>query len=321
VKSKYSFYAVLFVFVLGLGVFHFAGIDRSTTKAAGLTSNQVYEKLTFAEEYSVSGYSRNFFQHWVDADKDCLNTRHEVLKRDSRLSTRGRCTITYGSWVSWVDGKKFTNPRLMDVDHLVPLAEAWRSGASSWTATQRRAYANDLGYKWSLQAISLSVNRSKGDKDVGEWLPRSSTQCAYVQRWMAVKYRWSLSIDFLESTAIEDVLAGTCGEKSMALPSRISGIPDPADEVQIPDAAPDTTSPANFQDDEITIAPYISPTPATNPPTTTTVVITTAPPTTAVQTVYPGAYCSVEGATGIAANGWTYTCKTSTTDDRLRWRQ
>ena len=246
----------------------------------------------------MSGYSRNFFQHWVDADKDCLNTRHEVLKRDSRISTRGRCTITYGNWVSWVDGKKFTNPKLMDVDHLVPLAEAWRSGASSWTATQRRAYANDLGYKWSLQAISLSVNRSKGDKDVGEWLPRSSTQCAYVQRWMAVKYRWSLSIDFLESSAIEDVLAGTCGEKPMTLPSRISGIPDPAYEVQIPDATPDTTT-----------------------PTTTTVVVTTAPPATAVQTVYPGAYCSVEGATGIAANGLTYTCKTSTTDDRLRWRQ
>ena len=323
-KSKYSFYTVLFVFVLGLGIFQFVEVDRVAMKTVALTSNQVYERLLFAEEYSRSSYNRSFFDHWIDADKDCLNTRHEVLKRDSRVPTRGRCMITFGSWVSWVDGKKFTNPRSMDIDHLVPLAEAWSSGASAWTSSQRRAFANDLGYKWSLQAITLSVNRSKGDSDVAEWLPRSSLQCAYVQRWMAVKYRWSLTVDYLEGLAIEDVLDGTCGGKAMALPGRVAGIPDPSYEVQFPATPSETTTPPLIAAETTTVAPFDPFIPATTAVTTTTVaaiITTTSPPTTVAMTVYPGAFCSVEGATGVASNGLTYTCKTSDTDDRLRWRR
>jgi hypothetical protein len=280
VKSKYSFYTVLFLLVFGIGVFQFVGVDKASTRRVALTGNQVLGKLTSAEEDSERAYSRSYFKHWVDADGDCLDTRQEVLKRDSSIATQGSCSITSGSWVSWVDGKKFTNPRLMDIDHLVPLAEAWDSGASSWTSTQRRAYANDLGYKWSLQAITLSVNRSKSDSDIAEWLPQQSVQCVYVQRWMAVKYRWRLTVDSAERSAIKEVLTGSCGAKSMVLPSRFPSVPNQSQSNQSP-------------------------------------VTTKAP----VQKVYPGAYCSTRGATGVASNGYTYTCKTSSTDDRLRWRR
>jgi hypothetical protein len=38
-------------------------------------------------------------------------------------------------------------------------------------------------------------------------------------------------------------------------------------------------------------------------------------------TVSPGAFCSPAGATGMSSSGVTYTCKTSPTDTRNRWRQ
>lgn len=278
-NSKYSFYAVLFSLVLGIGVFQFVDVEKVSTRQVELTVNQVLAKLTFAEEDFDRAYSRSYFKHWIDVDGDCQDTRQEVLKRDSLVATQGNCSITSGSWVSWVDGKKYTNPKSLDIDHLVPLSEAWDSGASKWTSTQRRAFANDLGYKWTLRAITSSVNRSKSDSDIAEWLPQESIQCAYVQRWMAVKYRWRLTVDSAEKIAIKEILNGTCGSKSMTLPSRISGLPNqtPVDE---------------------------------------------SPATTAItRKVYPGAYCSAKGATGTASNGYTYTCKTSSTDDRLRWRR
>lgn len=278
-KSKHSFYAVLFALVLGIGIFQFVDVDKVSTRQVELTANQVLAKLAFAEEDSERAYSRAYFKHWIDADGDCQNTRHEVLKRDSLSETQGNCSITSGSWVSWLDGMRFTNPRLMDIDHLVPLAEAWDSGASLWTSTQRRAFANDLGYKWALRAVTLSVNRSKGDDDIAEWLPQQSVQCAYVQRWMAVKYRWRLTVDSAEKSAIKEVLNGSCGSKAMTLPSRISGLVN---------QSPNEESPAT---------------------------------TAASRKVYPGAFCSSRGATGVASNGYTYTCKTSSTDDRLRWRR
>jgi hypothetical protein len=320
VKSKYSFYAVLAVVIFGLGFFQLESLNESTIRASSLTADQLFERMTFAEEDSLEVYSRSKFASWIDADKDCLDTRNEVLKRDSRTTARGKCKITSGTWISWLDGKKFTKPSSLDIDHLVPLAEAWDSGASAWTSSQRRSFANDLGYKWSLQAVTLSVNRSKSDRDIAEWLPRAVTRCAYVQRWMAVKYRWNLSVDSEESDAIERVLNGSCGAQSLALPSRVRGLPDPLLLVQFPDLPPTptpTTEPVIIDipitTPDITLAP-------TTVPVITTPVSTPTVPTT-LPTVTPGAFCSTEGAIGISESGVTYTCKTSDTEDRLRWRR
>lgn len=324
-KSKYSFYAVLSVSIFGLGFFQLLGLSQSTVRASALTGNQLFERLTFAEEESLDVYSRSKFTTWIDADKDCLNTRNEVLKRDSRTPARGGCKITSGTWISWLDGKKFTKPSSLDIDHLVPLAEAWDSGASAWTSTQRRSFANDLGYKWSLQAVTLSVNRSKSDRDIAEWLPRAVTRCAYVQRWMAVKYRWNLSVDSEESYAIEVILNGSCGRQSLALPSRIQGLPDPSLQVQFPEVTATPTTAPGVNDFPI-VDPYITTAPTTIPvitaaPTTVPVITTPIVTTTTLPTVTPGAFCSTEGATGVSVSGVIYTCKRSDTEDRLRWRQ
>ncbi|MFE6887993.1 HNH endonuclease family protein [Streptomyces sp. NPDC057694] len=82
------------------------------------------------------------------------------------------------------------------MDHLVPLAEAWDSGAGTWTAKEREAYTNDLGDAPSFIAVSAKTNRSKGDKDVAEWLlPFEGDRCTYVSDWVATKMRWQLTVD------------------------------------------------------------------------------------------------------------------------------
>jgi len=91
---------------------------------------------------------------------------------------------------------------------MVPLAEAWRSGAWKWTAVQRQAFANDLENSEALIAVSAATNRSKGDKDPYLWMP-AKDQCAYIQNWISIKTKYSLTVDSLEAEAINSHL-GTC---------------------------------------------------------------------------------------------------------------
>lgn len=146
------------------------------------------------------GYDRDLFRHWVDADGDCQDTREEVLVAESRVPLDG-CTITTGEWYSWYDGATWTAASDVDIDHLVPLKEAWDSGAAGWDADRREAYANDLGDPRSLVAVTDNVNQSKGDRDVAEWLPDLAV-CRYVRSWVAVKLRWGLAVDHPERSVL-----------------------------------------------------------------------------------------------------------------------
>ena len=99
----------------------------------------------------------------------------------------------------------------LDIDHFVPLSEAWKSGAWRWNASTREAYANDLGYPLSLIAVTASTNRQKSDSDPAEWMPPfSAYRCTYVSTWIAVKWRWRLTADPLELAALRLGLTG-CG--------------------------------------------------------------------------------------------------------------
>ena len=126
-------------------------------------------------------------------------------------------------WYSYYDGKTWTKPADVDIDHVVPLAEAWRSGARAqkWTAVRRQAYANDLGYAYSLQAVTDNVNQSKGDRDPAHWLPpRAAARCTYVVRWTAIKYRWHPSMDKTEKATSGRLLSGSCGNTKITPPAR-----------------------------------------------------------------------------------------------------
>ncbi|MER6280634.1 HNH endonuclease family protein [Streptomyces sp900105245] len=157
------------------------------------------------------GYVRTAFKHWVDADKDGCNTRAEVLKAEAVIAPEqiNRCSLIGGAWYSPYDDRYIEGPTGLDIDHLVPLAEAWDSGASAWSAAEREAYANDLGDDRALIAVSAASNRSKADQDPSTWLPPAAGyRCQYATDWVADKTRWGLSIDIAEQSALTDVLAG-----------------------------------------------------------------------------------------------------------------
>ncbi len=171
---------------------------------------------------SHTGYNRDLFNVWSDANGDGCDTRAEVLKLESAsaVSAHGSCTIDTGSWYSAYDGTWFTNAGDIDIDHFVPLKEAWVSGAWAWTGTTRAAFGNDLGYAASLLAVSASSNRSKSDQDPARWLPPNSEfYCDYVATWVGVKWRWNLTVDSLERDTVTRILS-SCSTLTVAVPER-----------------------------------------------------------------------------------------------------
>ncbi|HEY0485628.1 MAG TPA: HNH endonuclease family protein [Mycobacteriales bacterium] len=172
--------------------------------------------LKVASEHRT-GYARSKFTHWVDADGDGCDTRSEVLLAEAVTKPKvgSRCTLTGGAWVSYYDRKRWTDRGRIDIDHLVPLAEAWDSGAWRWTASQRTAYANDLGDPRTLVGVTDSVNQSKADRDIAEWRP-AYDGCRYVREWTAVKLRWQLTVDSTEKAAMKK-LAGSCSNVTLTV--------------------------------------------------------------------------------------------------------
>ncbi|BAU82906.1 HNH endonuclease family protein [Streptomyces laurentii] len=178
------------------------------TPVSAATARTYLAALTVKTDGSSTGYSRDLFPHWITQSGTC-NTRETVLKRDGvNVTTDANCAATGGSWYSEYDGATWTAASDLDIDHVVPLAEAWRSGASSWTTPQRQAFANDLT-RPQLIAVTDNVNQAKGDKDPAQWMPsRTAYRCTYVRMWVQVKYYYNLSIDSAEKSALQSTLNG-----------------------------------------------------------------------------------------------------------------
>lgn len=181
----------------------------------GRTVASAREKLAQIEvrrETHQASYDREAFRHWVDDDRDCEDARAEVLRAESRtkVTRNEHCTMQTGRWFSLYDGVTVTRARELDVDHVVPLAEAWRSGAWSWSEARRESFANDLRHPQSLRAVTASTNRSKSDQDPTSWKPpREQSWCRYARDWIHVKYVWGLSAQRLEVRALRAMLE-TC---------------------------------------------------------------------------------------------------------------
>ncbi|MEJ2854773.1 MULTISPECIES: HNH endonuclease family protein [unclassified Saccharothrix] len=173
------------------------------------TASAELAALTVASEGSTTGYSRDLFPHWTTISGTC-NTRETVLKRDgSSVVTDSSCAAVSGRWYSPYDGATWTVASDVDIDHIVPLAEAWRSGASSWTTSRRQSFANDLSGP-QLIAVTDNVNQSKGDQDPALWKPPlTSYWCTYAKMWVHTKYRWGLKVNSAEKTALQSML-GRC---------------------------------------------------------------------------------------------------------------
>jgi hypothetical protein len=177
------------------------------TPVSAATARTYLASLTVATE-NRTGYDRSLFPHWITISGTC-NTRETVLKRDgTNVVTDSACASTSGSWYSVYDGATWTAASDLDIDHLVPLAEAWDSGASAWTTAQRQAFANDLT-RPQLIAVTDNVNQAKSDQDPAEWMPPvTSYACTYVRAWVQVKYYYDLSVDTAEKTKLTSVLSG-----------------------------------------------------------------------------------------------------------------
>lgn len=160
-----------------------------------------------ADTYPPYDRKEHFGYGWKDMDGDCQNTREEVLIRDSLIPVTyydGGCKVLTGLWVCPLSGAILTLPGDIDIDHVVPLREAYESGGYKWTKEKRVLYYNDLSDPKHLQATHYSANRSKGHRDPAQWMPSNVGNWPwYITTWTSIKERWELNIDPQEQIAID----------------------------------------------------------------------------------------------------------------------
>lgn len=173
------------------------------------TAQSELESLTVATQGSQDGYDRDKFPHWISQGSGC-DTRDVVLKRDGTgVVQDDSCAASSGKWYSPYDGASWTEASDVDIDHVVPLSNAWKSGASAWTDDDREDFANDLTHP-QLLAVTDNVNQAKGDKGPEEWKPPlDSYYCTYAEMWVKVKSVYNLTITSDEKTALVEMLE-TC---------------------------------------------------------------------------------------------------------------
>jgi len=216
--------AALLVAVAGSGLLDPVGQSAPTTPTVSAAVSPTDARARLAALRTVErhpggpAYDRDAFGgSWADTDRNGCNQRDDVLLRDAvpgtvATRTQGRCDhdVVGGTWVDPYTGRTLTFTELKDphqaqaiqIDHVVPLAEAWLSGASAWTVERRRRFANDLA---ELLAVDGPTNASKSDDDPAAWRPRQAFQCEYA-RWIATKARWDLGVDASERRALEEML-------------------------------------------------------------------------------------------------------------------
>ncbi len=159
----------------------------------------------------IPAYDRDEWSHWRDADGDCQDTRQEVLIDESRLrvsyESGPNCRVGSGLWVGPYTGLDFTHPGDLDIDHMVPLHNAHRSGGWAWSRERKAAYANDLSYDNHLIAAQSSANRRKGASGPEQWKPPlRSYWCHYAIDWIVIKQTWDLTSTESELAALRSML-------------------------------------------------------------------------------------------------------------------
>ncbi|MDT0402754.1 MULTISPECIES: HNH endonuclease family protein [Streptomyces] len=206
-RRRLSIVAAFTGLIASVGLFNGPNASAALPTPVSAATARGYLATLDVRTESRTGYDRDLFPHWITQSGAC-NTRETVLKRDgSGVVTDSSCAATSGSWYSPYDGATWSAASDVDIDHLVPLAEAWDSGASAWTTSRRQSFANDLT-RPQLLAVTDNVNQSKGDQDPATWMPsRTAYRCTYVRAWVQVKYYYDLSVDSAEKSALTNYLA------------------------------------------------------------------------------------------------------------------
>lgn len=153
---------------------------------------------------TVSAYDRADYPHWSDIDGDGLDTREEILTRDSLVPVTYKDNgkkVESGLWVCRYTGQVIRNPSALDVDHLVALGEIDAAGANLWPEDQREVFANDPD---NLIAVAAGSNRSKRDRDAHLWLPPNIANCTWYLDARAVVWdKYGIEIDGEERKSVE----------------------------------------------------------------------------------------------------------------------
>ena len=152
-------------------------------------------------------YRREDWPHWTDEDNDCQDTRAEILIRDNigelKFKRNKPCNVSWGKWICPYTGKVFTKASDMDIDHIVPLSHAFKTGGATWSREKRRRFAND---PMNLLAVEDNINQEKGDKAPDEWRPpRREYWREYAKKWRTIKKKYGLKISPSEEYALREM--------------------------------------------------------------------------------------------------------------------
>lgn len=186
---------------------HAIGVDPNDL----IYARSALPRLTVTGPGSLTGYVRGPAQWgptWADVDHNGCRTRDDILRRDlTQTVLTGRCAVVSGVLADPYTGKTIrysrTHATAVQIDHVVPLAEAWRSGARAWTTARREQLANDPA---ELLAVDGPANESKGDSGPDEWQPAAAFRCAYAAKYVLVKVRYRLTVTAPEKRALETTL-------------------------------------------------------------------------------------------------------------------
>ena len=153
--------------------------------------------LVRADRRGVDRYKvafRNGATEWEISGKD--DTKLTVANTNKCLVIAGRLLDPYsGKEIAYSVSRAYE----VEIDHVVALGAAWRSGASRWTAAQRAAFANDTS---NMLASARAANQEKSSKAPDTWRPRREYWCAYATRWVTAKSRYQLTITPPERDAL-----------------------------------------------------------------------------------------------------------------------
>lgn len=195
--------------------------EAATTYKASLRN--AVRSLPVATERNA-GYDRDryFGSYWKDVNRDCQDTRAEVLikesKRTARFTSSKRCTVSRGKWITSWDNRTHYSASKVQIDHLIPVHEAWGSGAKSWSQKRRVNFYNDLGDRRALNAQTSSLNSSKQASGPEAWMPPKN-RCRYVSDWVAIKIRWGLKVDRVEKATLTKY-AKSCSKRTVTVSKR-----------------------------------------------------------------------------------------------------
>jgi len=177
------------------------------TPGAGMGRVLLRQLIVAPHEQGPTYRRDEFGTAWADTDHNRCDTRNDVLAAWLiDIQTRG-CSVIEGQLVDPYTGAHLVHPSTIDIDHVVSLGDAWRSGAARWSKDRRIEFANDPRH---LVPVSASINRSKGDKPAETWLPPDPAyHCDYALIIIATKHAYRLTVTTIERNALDAALM-TC---------------------------------------------------------------------------------------------------------------